>query len=431
MEMLLRYIGKMMSGNVVERIHSKQFYLTAWSKKNFHPRPSRCKIPFAAFIAFLLRPSKKSLQVELNHFLLENETMSNTYSKQAFSKRRQLIRPEAIKEIFQVATDTFYQEAEYKTLKGYVVAAIDGSRINLPDSPELKERFGSQITGNAPQNQALSSCAFDVLNGLYLDAVITPCKSSERLLAEQHIDYISRYGFEKILYLFDRGYPSHVLIEKLSASGASYLFRCDKTFVRGIATNGDDCVVTHQFKSAKEALTFRLVRLTLTDENGESSEEIFLTNLSADSFSKEELGDLYHLRWGIETSYDHAKNAVCLENFSGLSEVAIKQDYYAAMYLFNQSAGFAYDAELEFNAAHNGKGNKYVYKQNLSVAIGTLKPVVTKMILTKSVSERERYIRRINTMLIKATTKIEPNRHFERTKKHKTSKYPNNRRPIS
>ncbi len=424
-------IAKEMLENANETIRSENYRLNAWTKKHFYPRPSRCKISFEAFISLLLNPSKRSIQVELNNFLLENENMNDTYSKQAFSKRRQLIKPEAIKEIFQVITDTFYRKADYKTSNEYLVVAIDGCRLNLPDSAELAQHFGSQITGNAPQNQALSSCAFDVLNGLYLDAVISPCKSSERDLAERHIDYINgRYGFEKVLYLFDRGYPSAKLLQKLTDCGAKYIFRCDKSFVKGIKASEDDCLVTHKFISAENELTFRTVRIGLTNENGESDEEILITNLSEDDYSKEELGKLYHLRWGIETSYDHAKNSICIENFSGLSAVAIEQDYYAAMYLFNLSAGFAYDIEQQFNAEHNSKGNKYIYKQNLSVTIGTLKPVVTKMILTQSDSEKERYFQKIASQLAKAATKVEQDRHFDRTKKHKTSKYSSSRRPV-
>ena len=424
-------IAEVMLKSVACTIQSESFRKNAWTKANFYPRPSRCKIPFEAFISLLLKPSKRSIQVELNSFLLENKEMSNTYSKQAFSKRRQLIRPEAIKQIYQIATDAFYSHAVCKNYDGYIVTAIDGSRINLPDSEELESYFGSQSTGNTPQNQALSSCAFDVLNGLYLDAVIAPCTSSERNLAEGHIDYINdHYKFDKVLYLFDRGYPSGKLLQKLSDCGSKYLFRCDKTFLKSVEWDGSDSTVTHQFKSTEEELTFRVVRLELTNEHGESVEEILVTNLPKDSFSEEDLRELYHLRWGIETSYDFAKNAICVENFSGLSAGAIQQDYYAAMYLFNLSVGFAYDAEKQFNEEHNNKGNKYAYKQNLSVTIGTLKPMVTKMILAQSESELNQYITTITVQISKAATRIEPNRSYPRVKKHHTSKYSNSRRPI-
>lgn len=427
MEKLISIV-KMMLENTRETIHADKFRLNAWIKEHFYPRPSRCKIPFDAFIVLLLKSSKKSIQVELNNFLVEQTDMSETYSKQAFSKRRQLIRPEAIKELYQGITDTFYREANYKTLQGYTVVAIDGSRINLPDSADIEKHFGNQKTGNAPQNQALSSCAFDVLNGLYLDAVISPCKSNERDLAEGHIDYINqRYGFEKTLYLFDRGYPSSKLLKKLTDCGSKYLFRCDQTFIKGIKDASDDCSVTHKFASASEEITFRMVRLNLSDE----TEEILITNLSEDCFAKEDLGNLYHLRWGIETSYDHAKNDICIENFSGLTAIAIQQDYYASMYLFNLSAGFVYDAEEQFNAEHNGKGNKRVYKQNLAVTIGTLKPYVTKMLLAQSEAERDSYLFKIASQVAKAASKVVPDRQFSRTKIHKSSKFSNTRRPTA
>ena len=57
-------------------------------------------------------------------------------------------------------------------------------------------------------------------------------------------------------------------------------------------------------KSQKQySISFRVIRLKLS--NGKT--EVLYTNLPADQFSLEDLRELYHLRWGIETSFRDLK----------------------------------------------------------------------------------------------------------------------------
>lgn len=49
--------------------------------------------------------------------------------------------------------------------------------------------------------------------------------------------------------------------------------------------------------------TFRIVRLRISDD----FYEVLATNLPADEFSVDDLIDVYHLRWGVETSYRFLK----------------------------------------------------------------------------------------------------------------------------
>jgi Transposase DDE domain len=46
-----------------------------------------------------------------------------------------------------------------------------------------------------------------------------------------------------------------------------------------------------------------------------------------------EFGPLYHLRWGIETFYGRLKTRLGLENFSGTSPEAVKQDFFAPVFI--------------------------------------------------------------------------------------------------
>ena len=49
-----------------------------------------------------------------------------------------------------------------------------------------------------------------------------------------------------------------------------------------------------------------------------------------------QFGELYHQRWGIETYYGLVKSRLDLENFTGLSVEATRQDLYSTIFLSNR-----------------------------------------------------------------------------------------------
>ena len=52
-------------------------------------------------------------------------------------------------------------------------------------------------------------------------------------------------------------------------------------------------------------------------------------------YPAEEFGELYHCRWGIETCYGLVKGRLDLENFTGWSAEAVRQDLSATIFLTN------------------------------------------------------------------------------------------------
>ncbi|GHU05874.1 hypothetical protein AGMMS49960_22240 [Betaproteobacteria bacterium] len=64
-------------------------------------------------------------------------------------------------------------------------------------------------------------------------------------------------------------------------------------------------------------------------------EEHIITNLKSNNFNYKEIEEIYSLRWGIETGYDTIKNLMQIENVSGYSELAIKQDYFSKLISYN------------------------------------------------------------------------------------------------
>lgn len=382
------------------------------------------KLSFIDFMLFLVSGAKNSLQAELNNFLDMTKREDQTYSKQAFSRGRQRIRPEAFKELSDAVVREVYTHPVTRTWKNHHLLAIDGSRLNLPINSALSEEFGVQITSGASQPQALCSCLLDVLNGIIVDARLDGCRGNERKHAEEMICALDTSLITNPVFLMDRGYPSYEIIAMFEKLGRKYLMRCDTTFLRSVCWDGEDTVVTHTFSKAKEPVQFRLVTVSLP--SGEK--EYLITNLFDSELTVENFSDLYHQRWGIEVRYNDLKGKLQIENFTGCTPIAVRQDFFATLYLANLSGVIAIDYRDEIEAIHNIPENSHKYKMNVNLTISQLKQNVISLLLSDSGVDRAILLTRIVNRLKTAVVPSRPGRSSPRKKLHALSKFPQNRK---
>ena len=148
------------------------------------------------------------------------------------------------------------------------------------------------------------------------------CTTNERTAAYKLIE---NHQKEDDIFLFDRGFPSVALIQKLNDNGLKFLARVSKSFI------------------------------------GET--EILITNLPNNIFKRKDLGNLYALRWGIETGFNHLKNAINIEEFVGIKENSIKQEFYSILIKYNLIMQYIGEAELV--AHYSKKTLKLEYKINV------------------------------------------------------------------
>ena len=113
-------------------------------------------------------------------------------------------------------------------------------------------------------------------------------------------------------------------------------------------------------------------------DNGEI--EILATSLLDDlKYPSSIFKELYFKRWGIETNYDHLKNNIQLENFTGKSELAIKQDFFANMFIMNLQSIMICDAQEELEK--NNKKTDLDYKINRNLSLGYMKNKIINIFL--------------------------------------------------
>lgn len=391
------------------------------SRKNKKVFIRNRKVSFAMNILLIFACLKRSIQTGIDQFIIDMDTGFNTYSKQAFSKRRQCILPEAFQELYRLSTEFFYKEAGYKTYSGYRILAVDGSKVNLPCNKELMEIYGCQKSTNN-LIQSLVSCLTDVLNNVILYGIMVPCNGNGRELAKQHILNLSKIKTDKDIILFDRGYPSAWLMQYIDQSGFKYIMRCSTSFVASINKKNftNDGIIKHKFKKNGKEVTFRILRFSISN----NTTEVLVTNIF-EEFSTSNFKELYNMRWGIEKTYNCIKNRFGLESFSGTKPVCILQDFYANLYLYNALAMLMYGNNNKTPEKKDIE-TKYVYKINESQAVNKIRDNLIKAVMAESKIERNKLFMKVYKQLQKELVPVRPNRTYKR--KHPGVKFPQNQK---
>lgn len=412
-------IGK----KIYDNLHSEEFKEKHRMQKRDFTR--KRKMGFAQVSTVILKGVKRGLQAGLTEFLEETQSDIEEYSKAAFCKARQRISPDAFKELFELTASEYYNTGEYKTFQGYRVSAIDGSDINLPNTQELLEKYGSEPYGNgSTQVQSLVSCLYDVMNHVILDASMNPYSCDERKAALEYLEKLDKIKTDKELLIMDRGYPSEELMAAIEAKGFKYLIRVNKdNFFREIRDATDDDVILSR-KTKHGVLQYRLVLLPLKNETVEA----LITNLTESTVTKEMLSELYHMRWGIETKYNDLKNKFQLENFSGITPLCILQDFYSTLFLSNILAYIEADCAEDIEKINSSEKHKLEYKINTNHAVFVLRKSVVKMLLTDSPLQQRKIFSDIKRELMRCLSPVRKERSFPRNHKHPSSSFSNNRK---
>jgi len=122
-------------------------------------------------------------------FRLFQPNSTDVISTAGYSKQRLKLNPEAFMYLSDFHVRNFYRDEmdNLLKLKGYFIFAVDGSKINLPNTSENIEYYGAQANQTGQQAQAGLSCCFDSLNKVILDCTINRITFSEREEVKRHI----------------------------------------------------------------------------------------------------------------------------------------------------------------------------------------------------------------------------------------------------
>jgi len=288
---------------------------------------------FDEIMHFVIGNLGTSLDFEVMNFCNKR---TQTVSAAAISKARDKVKYTAFEELLKANAKCVPVANDYK---GYRLTAYDGIKGELPRTKELMRLSNTPYEMGYPQFHAIAE--YDVLNCCYTDAIFELGTTNERKAA---VKLLERHNYEgKEIFLLDRGFPGLALIQQLEKSGKSYVMRVSKSFLKEVNAFGksyskDEVVQVNYDKKRGAAsnicgvelpssFSLRCVKIELNEQET----EILVTNLNKTTFSRKEIGELYNLRWKVETGFLNLKYAVCIEDFMGIKLNSIKQEFFASL----------------------------------------------------------------------------------------------------
>ena len=354
----------------------------------------------------------------------------------AFVQRRKKLSSLLFEEILSAFNAMCNDSELYHGLR---VLAVDGTAVNLARDPK-SSTFIQNTSNPKGYNQMHACCIYDVLNKTYHSCSINRDEIGALLYA---LDW---YEFGRnTLFVADRGYESYNLFATYIEKGYFFLNRVkqNKSSMKKIAElpmeefdrDVSFTITTTQTKADKEnghilvqvrknkertyspntragrfdyptpyVMKFRVVRFML--DTGEY--ETLVTNLprGKNGFSSEDLAELYHSRWGIETAFSELKYGIGLHLLHGKSEEFARQELYAALTISNFCSRVSRGVVIQKKSE-----TAYAYKVNQKMAI-----YLCRKFLTESTMTGEQLMKEI----ARYTEPVRPGRSDERNIKPKS-----------
>ena len=394
---------------------------------------------FIEYIMYILTNKGKSSTLEIENFVDKyfDGDESKLITKQNLSQQRKKISYTVFKDMNYKFIKKFYGSEEYNPyFNDHIVLLIDGSKSEIPNTPETKSDFNiNEDNGtNKKASRTLFSTVIDAKYGIVLDAILGKANSSERELAKQHIKNIEGLiNLNKVILIFDAGYYSLELKLYLEKKGLKYIFRLAPNVykdeisqmqqmdeilkIENTPNRRQNIKDKNTLKKVKKLpyIETRVGKIPIINQEENNDEMILLTNLTENQANIFELGALYAKRWEIEVNYDRLKNKMELENYGGKLEITISQDFYSSIYVFNLAMILRNNIQkhLERRNKKKRETEEKEYRTNINTLIGRIKNRLLEL-FTSPIDKIKKILERI----IKRGTKDTYLYDFNRPKKH-------------
>jgi hypothetical protein len=332
------------------------------------------QLTFPIVMLFTLQKTVKSIQRHLHEFLdeLAGGELFEPVTPGAWTHARAKLKHTAFIELNRscvlpaIYAPTRRQEIE--RWRGHRLLGVDGSLIRLPNSAELCAQFTPvDVTNDRGQvgiryAEARISVVYDLLNRVGLDGRMEPSSTGESALALEQLVHAAADD----VVLSDRGYAGYRYLASVRALGLHFVARC---------SSGSFAVVQELFRKNRAGRSVVVNIYAPQDERAELQRlglplklkvrfvslrlptgelEVLATSLLDErKYPTADFLLLYHRRWNHETFYGVMKGRLDLENFSGQTPEAVRQDFHSTLLLCNLESVLAAptDAALQAESA--------------------------------------------------------------------------------
>jgi hypothetical protein len=384
-------------------------------------------------VLFILQKTTRSIQRHLHDFLrsLDQADAALHCTAGAWSQARAKLSHGAFVELndellIPLAYTTSDPAHMPKHWRGHRLVGFDGSLLHLPKSTSLIKEFGVIEAANQLGRSGVVRCmgrlslAFDVLNRLGWDLRLCPVSCGEVDMAQRHLQTLKAGD----VALVDRGYTGFALLAAMSQRGvfvvarcstgsfaaAQELFRRDEAGVslrvclrRPANCAGPQAGATPWPAALPAQLEVRFVTVRL--RTGEL-EVLVTTLLDEQAYPTEEFVQLYHLRWNVETCYLMLKSRLELENWSGLTLEAVRQDLAATLLVFNLESLLTRPAQHSLDEPKAER--KHPRQVNRAIAYHALKSHVVELLAGEDAPEM--VLKKLHALFVSSPVPCRPAR---------------------
>ena len=301
---------------------------------------------------------------------------------------------------------------------------------------DSKTTFYKANNSNKPFSAYHLNTSYDLLECTYDDIVLQGNAVMNENGAFNEI--VDRYDGPKAIFIADRGYESINSFVKVGMKNNKYLIRVkdihsrtsvlrsfgpfpdaefDMHVRRTLTTKQTNEIKAHpeiyKFVPKNQRFDFfdgspyfdfecRVVRFKISDDTYES----IITNLDESEFNIQDIKELYHLRWEIETSYRELKYHLDLNTLHSKKRMFIEQEIYAKLVLYN------FCSRVSNNIKIKEKDRKYEYQLNYVRAFHIIRNYLKE--------KGGKNPPDIESLIAKEILPIRPNRQNERKVKAKS-----------
>ena len=322
----------------------------------------------------------QNLNSELFRAFGEDATKKNdkVVSTSAYVQRKSQLSPACFKHILTVFNQNLFNIQLFD--HHYRLFAIDGSDFNQIWNPKSNNIVQASSHKKKPYCQIHVNALYDLLNNTYQDCIFQPkSEMDERKAAVQMLKALNCGPY---IVTMDRGYTSFNMIENCNRlPNCHYIIRtkagqggvkeittlpdqeCDRE-ISCLVTTSNYYYITHKasedihrvkhryrqyikYRSKNTqnlswvfgelcTIKFRACKFRINDaKSGKEEWEVVLTNLDRKNYPLKRIKELYHLRWGIETSFKKLKYSLGSVQFHSKQDKFIEMEIYAHMIMFN------------------------------------------------------------------------------------------------
>jgi hypothetical protein len=391
------------------------------------------QLTFPVVMLFVLQKTVKSIQRHLHEFLneLAADTVFEPVTTGAWTHARAKLRHTAFIELNQTTVlPSVYgaeSEARLRRWRGHRLLGVDSSLLRLPRSREMLEEFGAVEVRNhlgatgTRYAEGRMSVLYDLLNRIGLDGRLESSRLGEVELAIEQLRHarpgdvlVNDRGFTGYAYLAWHHHLSLDYVARCSTgsfAAAQELFRMNRAgrskTVRLLAPADQRAELRALGLPLELVVRFVSVRLP----TGEL--EVLATSLLDEQpYPTEEFLSVYHYRWNHETFYGVMKGRLDLENFSGQSAEAVRQDFFAALLLCNLESVLSESAGQALRE-HSAEDH-HPRQVNRAVAYHALKDQLLELLYSELPIET--VVRKLQLMFLGAPVSGRPKRKPPRKK---------------